>query len=198
MIDFFGLKQLVQDAPHKFKTRQHIWQHYISLMQPCDVALEFGVWHGTSINYMAMARPENEFHGFDSFDGLPEPWIRGHPKGHFKVEREKLKFAPNVIIHDGWFSDTLPMFLKGCSDRSRMKFLHIDCDLGSSTECVLSCMEQEIVGNKAVLLFDEFYNYLGYEDHEFLAFLRFIQRTGARFEVIGRNTEHQQVMIAML
>jgi hypothetical protein len=198
MIDFFELKQLVINAPIKFKTRQHIWQHYISMINPGDIALEFGVWYGTSINYMAMARPDNEFHGFDSFDGLPEDWIRGHPKGHFKVDKEKLKFAPNIKTHEGWFDQTLPVFLEECDKRDKIKFIHIDCDLGSSTECVLNLLKKEILGNRAILLFDEFYNYLGYEDHEFLAFLKFIQETCAQFEIIGRNVTHQQVMIAML
>ena len=35
---------------------------------------EFGVRSGRSINHIARRRPEVTVHGFDSFEGLPEPW----------------------------------------------------------------------------------------------------------------------------
>jgi hypothetical protein len=162
-----------------------------------DVCLEFGVWHGASINWMAATRPESAFHGFDSFEGLPEDWIKGHPRGHFKVDRSKLKFHPNVTIHEGWFDETLTrFFLNFGSDHVRL--IHVDCDLGSSCDTVLSLAEGPILQRKALLLFDEFYNYAGYEDHEFASFLKFIQRTEAEFEVVARNVRHQQVLIQML
>jgi hypothetical protein len=193
-MEFLELRQAVLAAPMAFKTRQQIWHHCMSQMQTGDCALEFGVWYGTSINWMANTRPDNVFHGFDSFEGLPEDWIRGHPKGHFKVDRSKLKFAPNVVLHEGLFGDTIPAFLAENGNHP-IKFIHIDCDLGSSCDTVLELLEKRIAG--CLLLFDEFYNYLGYEDHEFRSFLDFINRTGAGFEIVGRNVNHQQVLIQM-
>jgi hypothetical protein len=195
-IDFFSLKRLVYAAP-SFHTRQQMWHHYLRDMGGDDVAAEFGVWHGGSINYMANVRPLNAFHGFDTFTGLPEDWIRGHPKGHFQVDRAKLKFASNVTVHEGLFSATIPQFLTQ-AERSKITRLHIDCDLGSSTASVLAGLSTEILANKPLILFDEFYNYLGFEDHEFLAFLNFVEHTGVAFEVVGRNVNHQQVLIQIV
>jgi hypothetical protein len=66
------LIQSVLDAP-KLRTREALWHMYLSAITD-GKALEFGVCNGHSINYMAAVRPEASFHGFDSFNGLPESW----------------------------------------------------------------------------------------------------------------------------
>lgn len=196
-MEFLDLKRMVYDCPLHFKTRQHIWQHCIERIKPGDIGLEFGVWRGTSINYFANARPDNTFGGFDSFEGLPEDWIERHPKGTFKVtDKSELKFARNVVLHQGWFQDSIPAFRhanQACLPH--ISFIHIDCDLGSSTSTILNSFEDVIRNNKPMLLFDEFYNYRGFEEHEMRAFLNFANRTGLPFEVVGRNIHHQQVLI---
>src|SRR4051794_5813195 len=37
--------------------------------------LEFGVYRGYTIRYIASRVPGRQVYGFDSFEGLPEPWI---------------------------------------------------------------------------------------------------------------------------
>ncbi len=196
-MDFFDLKAQVYAAP-AFKTRQQMWHECIENIKDGDTALEFGVWQGTSINYMANARPDTQFHGFDSFDGIPEDWIRGNPRGTFKVlDRSKLRFAKNVMIHDGMFTDTIPAFVQS-TDLSKLELIHIDCDLGKSCDVVLTGLTDSIRETRPLILFDEFYGYLGFEDHEFLSFLNFINATGMDFKVIGRNINQWQAMIQML
>lgn len=183
-------------APIQCKTRQQIWHEYLHEILPKDICAEFGVWQGGSINYMAKVRPDNEFNGFDSFDGLPEPW-NGHDTGHFAVsDPHSLKWASNVNIHAGLFEDGLHEFLSR-EDRPQrlLRHIHIDCDLGSSTATVLEMLSDVITGNPCQLLFDEFYNYRGFEDHEFKAFLDFANAYQLRFRVIARNIMHQQVLI---
>src|SRR5258708_16542752 len=36
--------------------------------------LEFGVFSGGTIRYLARSKPNVPIHGFDSFEGLPEAW----------------------------------------------------------------------------------------------------------------------------
>ncbi len=199
-MEFLELKKLVYGCQGQFKTRQHLWHECINRINPGDVGLEFGVWHGTSINYFANARPDNRFHGFDSFDGLPEDWTEKNPKGKFKVQdRSKLKFAKNVTLHDGWFEKTLPPFLDSLNGKTAaIKFLHIDCDLGSSTNTILEVFERVIIENKPAILFDELYGYHGFEEHEFLSFLNFVNRTGVQFEIVGRNILREQCLVQIL
>ena len=37
--------------------------------------LEFGVYKGTSINFISSLIPDKKIYGFDSFGGLPEEWV---------------------------------------------------------------------------------------------------------------------------
>ena len=94
------------------------------------LVLEFGVFSGRSINFLS-SRFE-KIYGFDSFEGLPEKWHTNIEKGHFALK--KLPFVnDNVELIKGLFEDTLPKF-KGLKDNnSFIAFLHVDCDLYSST-----------------------------------------------------------------
>ena len=52
-------------------------------------------------------------HGFDSFRGLPEDWAGrdGMKKGTFDVNGRKPTVPDNVVLHPGWFNETLPKFI---------------------------------------------------------------------------------------
>jgi tetratricopeptide (TPR) repeat protein len=74
------------------------------------LVLEFGVRFGTSIRQIA-ALVDQDVHGFDSFQGLPESWHH-EPKGSYST-KGVIPFVPeNVTLHDGWFEETLPEFVK--------------------------------------------------------------------------------------
>ena len=195
-MDFYTLKNLVEASPI-FSTRQQIWHNIIKQIRPTSIGLEFGVYTGGSINYFANACPLNTFFGFDSFEGLPSDWIVS--KGTFKVDFEKLRFAKNITIQKGWFDQTIPLFMETFNDKlPSVDFIHIDCDIFSSTQFILSSLSELIKINKPIILFDEFYNYKGYEDHEFKAFLEFINREKIDFNITGRNINHQQVMVNII
>lgn len=187
------------DASPKFKSRAHIWHTALSLIMNDHICLEFGVFNGKSINYMSDIRPDNLFYGFDSFEGLPDPYLHC-PIGHFKTTLSKLKFNRNVKIREGWFEKTIPIFLEELfeKDKNNIKLIHIDCDVYSSTKTVFRLFESIIQQNKCVLLFDEFHNFNGYELHEMLAFLEFINSTEAKYEILGRNVRHQQALIQIV
>jgi hypothetical protein len=148
---------------------------------------------------MAAVCPSNTFIGFDSFEGLPEDWTPTCKKGRFKTDFSKLSFERNVKIERGLFADSIPKFLdENKKHLSRMKFIHIDCDLYSSTSTVLSLMADTIIQNKSYLLFDEIHNYPLYREHEFKAFLEFVSKFNVKFQVIGTNKSHQQSLIKII
>jgi hypothetical protein len=73
--------------------------------------MEFGVFKGESINYIAKRFPGEIVYGFDSFEGLPEAWRDGFDKGTFSiVDISNIKFENNVTLIKGYFNDTLPIF----------------------------------------------------------------------------------------
>jgi hypothetical protein len=145
---------------------------------------EFGVYKGTSITQIAKFFPNQSVHGFDSFIGLPESW-GGTSKGAgaFDVGAQPPKLpVDNVEFHVGWFDDTVPAFSK--SHSGPFAFAHLDADLYSSTKTVFDNLESWFVPG-TVVVFDEYFGYFGWQQHEHKAFNEFLSRTGLSFEAIG-------------
>jgi predicted O-methyltransferase YrrM len=156
-----------------------------------DLVLEFGVFSGKTINALAEHLPDSKIWGFDSFEGLPETWRNYFTKGTFKVDKLP-DVRSNVNLFKGWFDETLPKFLE--QNNGQVGFLHVDCDLYSSTKTVLSLLRDRFK-NGSVIVFDEYFNYPGWERHEYKVFAEFIFETGFNFEYIGCNPRRQQVAV---
>jgi predicted O-methyltransferase YrrM len=163
-------------------------------IKPEDLVLEFGVFSGRTINALAEYLPDSKMWGFDSFEGLPETWRNDYTKGTFKVDKLP-DVRSNVNLIEGWFDDTLPKFLE--QNKGQVGFLHVDCDLYSSTKTVLSLLRDRFK-NGSVIVFDEYFNYPGWEQHEYKAFAEFIFETGFDFEYVGCNPRHQQVAVKLI
>ena len=144
--------------------------------------LEFGVFEGWSINVCSSLIPEVKFYGFDSFEGLPETWNSQFFKGSFDVKGNLPKVNDNVSLIKGYFNETLPKFLE--EHKEKAAFIHIDCDLYSSTKTIFDNIYDRIVPN-TVIQFDEYYNYPGWRNHEFKAFQEFCKKYSVEYEYIA-------------
>lgn len=153
---------------------------------------ELGVYRGQSLNEIAKHYPLEYIHGFDTFTGLPEFWRNGFPEGAFDASSEKLAFEKNCILHKGLFSETLPVFLEQTMDQARL--VHVDCDLYSSSISALRILAPRIRAG-TVIVFDEYFNYPGWQTHEHKAFLEFLDMTGRDCEYIAFNKTGQQVAV---
>ncbi len=152
--------------------------------------LEFGVFSGHTINHIA-DRVKNTVYGFDSFEGLPERWRDSLDAGHFKVKTLP-DVRSNVTLVKGWFDQTLPEFLiKHSGDVS---FLHVDCDLYSSTKTIFSCLAPRIKPG-TVIVFDEYFNYPGWREGEFKAFQELVAAECLEFEYLSYNCKGEQVCL---
>ena len=159
---------------------------------------EFGVWKGESINYFSSRVQDKQirFYGFDSFEGLPEDWRFGFSKGEFDLNGKKPIDTERITFIKGWFADTIPNFLKEYQI-SEPIFLHIDCDLYSSTKDVFNCLSNLIRPN-SYILFDELLAYPGFLEHEYLALIEFLKSKNLDYEIIGFNTNHEQVLVRII
>jgi Methyltransferase domain len=141
--------------------------------------LEFGVWKGASLRWWAqhLKHADARFHGFDSFEGLPEAggqWC----KGRFSTSGILPTFDdPRVELFKGWFEETLPRYVPPPHDRL---IINIDADLYSSTICALSHLTPYIRPG-TIIYFDE----LCELNHEIKAFHDFITQTGHKFRPIA-------------
>jgi hypothetical protein len=156
--------------------------------------LEFGVFSGTTITFIANKLPHARVFGFDSFEGLPEAWRDEFDKGSFACNMPEV--PGNVELIKGWFNMTLPSFVAEHRDE-KIKLLHVDCDLHSSTNTIFSELKNQI-GAGTIILFDEYFNYPGWELHEQRAFHEYCKGTGIIYEYSGLVPNHQQVAVRIL
>lgn len=164
-----------------------VLDHVLQLVPADGYALEFGVASGRSLELIAHRL---KVVGFDSFEGLPEDWRAGFPRGMFACKPPQITNA-NIVI--GLFEETLPRWfddIRGPLDELRL--VHVDCDLYSSTATVLEHVGPRLLPGTYVV-FDEFHGYPGCEDHEQLAWAEFIARTGFDYEVVGHGPEQLAV-----
>ncbi|MEI4272313.1 TylF/MycF/NovP-related O-methyltransferase [Klenkia sp. LSe6-5] len=152
--------------------------------------LEFGVATGGTLRIIAAAAQGREVFGFDSFEGLPERWRPGHDAGLFAMaELPQVEGAELVV---GWFSDTLPAFLQ--EHPGPVAFLHLDADLYSSTRTVLEALGDRLRPG-SVVLFDEYLNYPGWQEHEHKAWEEWSTATGVSYEYLGFAVDDEQLFL---
>lgn len=177
-----------------FMDRMDLLDFAVTKAPEVGLVCEFGVYRGETLKRVAKAIPTRTVHGFDAFTGLPEDWRPGFAAGTFETDPSQLALPKNCELHPGLFSETLPAFLD--RHREAISFLHIDCDLYTSTTCVLDLMSERIVDG-TIILFDEFFNYPGWQNHEFRAFEEFLCRTNLCPIYLAYNRNGQQVAIRM-
>jgi hypothetical protein len=175
-----------------FKNDFAVLKHAMSKANLLDGGLicEFGVFRGTTINYLAQMTTKPVY-GFDSFEGLPETWRPNFENGRFKVKKLPT-VRPNVKLFKGWFEDSLPEFL--AAHKQKAAFLHIDCDLYSSTKTIFKLFQDRIIPG-TVIVFDEMFNYPGWQQGEFKAFHEFIAETGLKFNWLGYCCYFEQAAV---
>jgi hypothetical protein len=180
-------------AARAFPSPHSTLEHALTLAPEGGLALEFGVYSGTTLKIIAAARGGESVYGFDSFEGLPETWRSGYPAGTFDMEG--LPDVPGAELIVGWFDDVLPGFLD--AHPGPVDLLHVDCDLYSSTKTVL-----DLVGPRlrpgSIVVFDEYFNYSGWQEHEHRAWLEHVEKTGLRFEYRAYTIDHEQVVVQVI
>lgn len=141
--------------------------------------LEFGVYEGRSMRWWSthLRQPGASLVGFDSFEGLPEPWRPGLGPGHFATAGPPQIDDPRVSFVAGWFAQTLPRFALPHHDQL---IVNIDCDLYSSTATVLDWLEPHVRPG-TLIYFDE----LPDHDHELRALFEWLGRSRHRVDPVA-------------
>lgn len=76
-------------------------------------------------------------------------------------------------------------------------FIHVDCDLYSSTKTIFHYLNDKIKKD-TIIVFDEFFNYHGWKEGEYKAFMEFIHSSNLNYEYIGYCRYEEQVAIKIL
>lgn len=170
-----------------FETRPDFYAYVFERTPEEGLVLEFGVKHGNSINRIA-GLTGREVHGFDSFEGLPDDGHLPRDKsakwhvGKGGIDGKLPEVAPNVVLHKGWFDETLPAFLQ--DQNEPVAFMHIDADIYSSAKTALENTADRLRPG-TIIVFDEYLNYIGWQRHEYRAFKEFVQNHGVAYEYLA-------------
>jgi hypothetical protein len=146
----------------------------------------FGVGWNRTFQELARVRSRythgNKLYAFDWWEGLPEDWRPGYPRGFFRIPRERIvrwyEHDASVVFVDGLFQDTLDT--KMARTMGELALLHIDSDLYSSARLVLDRVELQ---PGMIVMFDEFYSPAGewaWHEHEARAFHEVCVERGLR------------------
>jgi len=157
---------------------------------PQGLIMELGVRNGNSIRKIA-GMTRQAVHGFDSFEGLPEAWHH-EPKGSYSTAGKIPTVPKNVMLHVGWFENTLPGFLEKYDEP--VKFINIDCDIYSSTKTILDQLAPRMVAG-SVILFDEYIGNEHWREDEYKAFQEAVEKYGWVYEYLCFSIYTKQVVV---
>ena len=156
--------------------------------QGLGCVVEFGTYEGRWINFLAEISGR-DFHGFDSFEGLPEPgdkdldcWHAGQYAADYNSVRANVRCneRPWIKLYKGWFKDTIPTpEVQAIRD---ICFARIDCDLYEPAVEVLDYLTDRLTDG-AILAFDDWTFDL--ETGETRAFNEWTQRVPFRFKLLA-------------
>jgi len=179
------------DAPY-FEKHPKLVEFVVNEASLPGLYLEFGVGRGKSIRWIGRHATRTVY-GFDSFEGIPEYW-NGNPVGAF-AQSKLPKVPDNVRFEVGMFDETIPRFLAEHDDP--VSLLHVDCDLYSSTVTIFNAFGPRLQPG-AIVLFDEYYNFPRWQQHEFKAFQEYVAHNDIRYEYIAYSVTGQQVAVRIL
>jgi hypothetical protein len=152
--------------------------------------LEFGVHKGKSINFLSKLIKDKIIYGFDSFEGLKEDWKGTQAtKGTFNLNGKIPSLNKNVSPIKGWIQDTLPIFLERSEN---INFVHIDVDTYDTSNFILKTIKP-FLNNGAIILFDELYNCIGWEENEYKALIENFNEK--EYDYLAFSKEGSQVLI---
>lgn len=203
MIELFHNAQQTTQSDDLDKERYNHLEAVCNLNLIDGPILEFGVFQGGTINFIAEKFPNKILYGFDSFEGLPEDWnisykekYNKHKKGYFSLQ-ELPEVKSNVKLVKGFFDQSLPEWLSK-NELEQIALLHVDSDLYSSAKIIFDNLNDYIV-NGTIIVFDEFYpwgrkRYETWAEHEYKAFCEWIEKYDRKFKVLYRNN-HQQCSV---
>ena len=178
----------------KAQLRSHIVDLLPNLKTNNGLILEFGVYKGTSINFFAGLCPNSKIVGFDSFLGLEEDWVGHWPrKGWFNMDGNPPHVLKNVTLIKGLFEDTLSNYLKSIKLGS-IDLVHLDADTYKPTKYVLNLLIPKLKRG-AIIIFDEFFGYPGWQQHEYKAWHETVKKYGLKYKYLGYTEKQVGIQI---
>jgi len=157
-----------------FTNHFELLQFALNNMPPDGLCLEFGVFKGESIDFIASKIHPRKVFGFDSFQGLRESWPGSpHDKGAFDLRGHLPHVPSNVVLVPGWFDQSLPAWMK--DHKGPLAFIHIDSDTYEACKTIFESCHSRI-NSETIVIFDEHHGYAGWKHGEFKALNEYLEK----------------------
>jgi hypothetical protein len=169
-----GLSLSIYEAMRRFPSRRLI--------------LEFGVYKGQMINFQAKQFPNLEFVGFDSFEGLKEPWKGVMPPGSFSLGGKMPRVRSNVSLIKGWFHQSVPRWKAQQTGEKVPLLIHIDCDTYEATFDTLSLCT-EYVQHGVIMHFDDYFGFPNWRNGGYKALSQIAEQKGWNLTYLSYGTK---------
>jgi hypothetical protein len=154
--------------------------------------VDVGVTTGKPLARIIALLRDREVYGFGMSAGLPEDWRPGFPAG--SLAQDGLPEVRGATIIDGPFGETLPKFV--AEHPEPIALLHLDTSIYSSSLQTLEILDERIVTGTVILL-DEYFNYPGWQAHEYKAWNDYVERSGVKFRYEGYTFDNEQVVVTI-
>jgi hypothetical protein len=152
--------------------------------------VEFGVYTGAVTRRLHPLLPKRLYHAFDAFLGVPKGMALSVGQDSFTLGGKIPDLPKDVIVHAGWFTDTIPEYLAKFGNPVALAY--IDCDLYESVKTVLDGITGRLqVGS--ILIFDDWYNFPNWQEHSYRALNEMILGSTLKFRPIGWSTTDHAV-----
>jgi len=179
----------IDEAAEDFHQWYAFLKYCVEQADPEGLFLEFGVHVGSSIKALARWVP-GALYGFDSWKGYEGSWGKTDeeevPGSSFalsdsEVLKLKQEIGANVKLVSGWYNFSLPKFLDKVE--GFCSFIHCDSDTYDSAKEVLDILtEANRIVPGTIIVFDDFYGYPKYKEHEYKAFNEYVKNHNITFE----------------
>ena len=179
---------------HTCYSKYELLAYWVNWVDKNDIVAELWVYKWTTVNYIA-EKFDGTVYGFDSFEWLPEDWWWKFKKWSFSLKKLPL-CRDNVILKKWYFNKSLPELVKEHKNE-KIGFLHIDCDLYSSTLCAFTELDP-LIKEWTIVVFDEYRGYPWWKEGEHKALLDYAEKYWRKFKYVAYNSNYQQVMIKFL
>ena len=166
------------------------FQFCMNQVQVDGLWMECGVYSGASLREIREFAPKTikTVYGADSFEGLPEAWVKSQnetlPKSFFYMSGQPPNYlkTKGIELVVGYFEDTIDKFLE--EHEEPIAFLHLDADLYSSTKTILDALiSKNRLVKGSIICLDELFGYENYQEGE----LKAILESGLNYEYLAHT-----------
>ena len=142
---------------------------------------------------MNLLKSKKLVYGFDSFEGIDHDWSGYYlPEGFFNLGKKIPKLNSNVVPVVGLIQNTLPKFLR--ENEKEISFIHIDTDIYESAKTILSLVKPRL-GKNSIIVFDELYNFPGWNVGEYRALRETFQENEYKFLAFAKDGQQAVIQI---